>query len=74
MIKLFRYFDDILALTSDGFGMYIKGVYAVKLTLNKVYHNNEHCPFLDLDIYIYLMGNLILKFTIRNTICFFGNF
>ena len=41
---------DILALNNDDFSMYIKEIYPVELTLNNT--NNDHCPFLDLDIYI----------------------
>ena len=48
----FRYLDDILALNNDDFSMYTKEIYPVELTLNKANTNNDHCPFLDLDIYI----------------------
>ena len=33
--------------------MYTKEIYTVELTLNKANTNNDHCPFLDLDIYIF---------------------
>ena len=33
--------------------MYTKEIYPAELTFNKVDTNNEHCPFLDLDIYIF---------------------
>ena len=56
----FRYLDDILALNNDDFSMYIKEIYPVELTLNKANTNNDHCPFLDLDIYI-INGKLNTK-------------
>ena len=34
------------------FRMYINEIYPGELTLNKANTNNDHCPFLDLDIYI----------------------
>ena len=49
--NIFRYLDDILSLNNDDFSMYTKEMYPVELTLNKANTNNEHCPFLDLDIY-----------------------
>ena len=48
----FRYLDDILALNNNDFRMYNKEIYPVELTLIKANDNNDHCPFLDLDIYI----------------------
>ena len=48
----FRYSDDIQALNNDDFSMNTKEIYPVELTLNKAITNNDHCPFLDLDIYI----------------------
>ena len=50
----FRYFVDILALNNVNFSMYAgtKEIYPIELILNKVNTNNEHCSFLDLDIYI----------------------
>ena len=56
----FRYLDDILALNNDDFSMYINEIYPVELTLNKANDNNDHCPFLDLDIYI-INGKLNTK-------------
>ena len=48
----FRYLDDILALNNDDFNTYIHEIYPVELTLNKANANDQHCSFLDLDIYI----------------------
>ena len=59
----FRYLDDILALNNDDFSMYTKEIYPVELTLNKANTfctNNDHCPFLDVDIYI-INGKLNTK-------------
>ena len=44
--------------------MYTKEIYPVELTLNKANTNTDHCPFLDLDIYISLTESLILNFMI----------
>ena len=33
--------------------MYTKEIYPADMTLNKANTNNEHCPLLDLDIYIF---------------------
>ena len=41
-----------MALNNDDFSMYTKEIYPVKLTLNKTNTNNDHCLFLNLDIYI----------------------
>ncbi len=46
----FRYLDDILALNNDDFVTYTNEIYPPELTLNKVNSNNQHCPFLNLDI------------------------
>ena len=46
----FRYLDDILALNNDDFDTYTNEIYPPELTLNKANTNNQHCPFLDLDI------------------------
>ena len=46
----FRYLDDILALNNDDFDRYTNEIYPPELTLNKANTNNQHCPFLDLDI------------------------
>ena len=51
-INTFRYLDDILSLNNDDFSMYINEIYPAELILNKANTNNDHCPFLDLDIYI----------------------
>ena len=56
----FRYLDDILALNNDDFSLNTKEIYPVDLTLNKANTNNEHCHFLDLDIYI-INGKLNTK-------------
>ena len=46
-----RYLKDILALNNDDFSIYTEEIYSAELTLNKAITNNEHCPFLDRDIY-----------------------
>ena len=33
--------------------MHTKEMYPAKLNLDKTNSNNDHCPFLDLDIYIF---------------------
>ena len=57
----FRYLDDTLALNNDDFSMYTKEIYPVEITLNKANINNDHCPFIDLDIYIIINGKLNTK-------------
>ena len=52
--------DDILFLNNDDFSMYTKESYPVERNINKAYTNNDHCPFLDLDIYI-INGKLYTK-------------
>ena len=56
----FRYLDDILALNNDDFNTFTKEIYPPELTLNKANTNNQHCPFLDLDIHI-SNGNIDTK-------------
>jgi len=48
----YRYLDDILALNNPDFLTYAKEIYPKELTLTKSNNNNDHTPFLDLDLTI----------------------
>ena len=52
--------DDSLALNNDDFSMYTKEMYPLEHTLTQANNNNDHCLFLDLNIYI-INGNLNTK-------------
>ena len=46
----YRYLDDILALNNPDFGNFVKDIYPDELKLVKSNTDNQHTPFLDLDI------------------------
>ena len=56
----YRYLDDILALNNPEFSNVMNEIYPKELQLNKANANNDHCPFLDLDITL-SNGTLITK-------------
>ena len=69
----FRYLDDILAPNNDDCSMCNKEIYPVELILNKANTNNDHCPLLDLDIYI-INGKLNTKMYDKRMIFHFLSF
>ena len=65
----FRNFEDILApnMCNDDFNIYTKDIYPLELSLNKANIDDKNIRFL-IIILIWIMLNLILKFSIKGRI------